>query len=444
MRITPLDRWISDKIGLGPEERLTVPLLRAEQLGRLCRAVDHARQHSPFYRNHLIDMGGWLPTNTDDLESLPFTVSEHIRNGPHRFLCVSQSRVERVISIFAPGSDDKPKRIYFTAEDLELTADFFHHGMSTLTEPGQTVLILMPGDRPWSVGDLLVKALERMSVRGIVHGIVLDPERAIEDICKHEADCLVGIPTQLLGIARHPRAHEIPNGLIKSVLLSADYVPAAITEELRRTWGCRVLGHYGTIEAGLGGGVECDAAAGYHLREADLYFEIVDPDSGRPQPAGVTGEAVFTTLTRTGMPLIRYRTGDLSRFIPEACPCGSALPRMDKIRGRIKDMVRLRTGEWLGIHDLDEILFRFPEVANYSATIIEHTDRHRLEPAVLGKPGCLIPSQNAIETALSSSPRLRAALDAGCLEIGPVRTTSDLPVSTGTEKRCLIKGSTVH
>ena len=92
-------------------------------------------------------------------------------------------------------------------------------------------------------------------------------------------------------------------------------MPEAIGRVLEERWGCRVYNHYGTTEMGLGGGVQCSARRGYHFREADLFVEIVEPRSGEPVPEGVTGEIVFTTLTRTGMPLIRYRTGDLSRFL---------------------------------------------------------------------------------------------------------------------------------
>ena len=97
-------------------------------------------------------------------------------NGP-QFLCVSQSEVERIVTLQSLRKDEPPRRIYFSADDLELTIDFFHHGMNTLVHPGQRVLILMPGDRTGSVGDLLAKALVRAGVEAFVHGIVKDPVR---------------------------------------------------------------------------------------------------------------------------------------------------------------------------------------------------------------------------------------------------------------------------
>ena len=91
-----------------------------------------------------------------------------------------------------------------------------------------------------------------------------------------------------------------------------------MVKTLRTVWGGDVYNHYGTTEMGLGGGVECAAHRGYHLREADLYFEIVDPLTGEHVEDGEFGEVVFTTLTREGMPLIRYRMGGPQPLSPGA------------------------------------------------------------------------------------------------------------------------------
>jgi phenylacetate-coenzyme A ligase PaaK-like adenylate-forming protein len=87
-------------------------------------------------------------------------------------------------------------------------------------------------------------------------------------------------------------------------------------------------------EMGLGCAVSCEYQNGYHVREADLYLEIIDPDTGRPVPDGQWGEIVFTSLTRVGMPFIRYRTGDISRWKTESCRCGSKLKLLDYIQDR--------------------------------------------------------------------------------------------------------------
>ena len=138
----------------------------------------------------------------------------------------------------------------------------------------------------------LAQALKRIDVEGIAHGFVKDPLEAIREIAQRRVDCLIGLPSQVLSIAKHGEASEIPPGQIKGVLLSPDAcmkspnVSAAVSNELRRIWNCPVFHHYGTTEMGFGGGVECQACSGYHLREADLYFEIINPDSGQTKSSG--------------------------------------------------------------------------------------------------------------------------------------------------------------
>ena len=105
----------------------------------------------------------------------------------------------------------------------------------------------------------------------------MDTGAAIQDIVQFRPDCLVGIPAQILALARHEDSRLIPTGCIQNILLSTDYVPSTLVNELDRAWSCRVFNHYGMTEMGLGGAVECQALAGSHPREADLYFEIIKP-----------------------------------------------------------------------------------------------------------------------------------------------------------------------
>jgi len=145
---------------------------------------------------------------------------------------------------------------------------------------------------------------------------------------------------------------------------------AALLEVIERVLMRRPFYGYRRVTAQLKrDGVDCEARRGYHLREADLYVEIVDPRTGEPVPDGETGEVVFTTLTRQAMPLIRYRTGDLSRFLPHRCPCGTRLKTLAHVRGRIGNVIHMNAGD-VTLAELDEIIFPFEGVLDFAAALV--------------------------------------------------------------------------
>jgi phenylacetate-coenzyme A ligase PaaK-like adenylate-forming protein len=327
--------------------------------------------------------------------------------------------VARVVTLPTSGTTGDPKRIFFSEADLARTVDFFHRGMTTLVDPGQRVLILLPGVLPDSVGALLRAALARMGVDGIVHGPVQDPARTLQVICDRRIDSLVGIPVQVLALARYPESDRLPRGAIRSVLLSTDYVPRAIVTALRERWGCEVFQHYGMTEMGYGGALECAAHNGYHLREADLLFEIVDPQTGQPVVDGRMGEVVFTTLTRQTMPLIRYRTGDLAAWIDGPCRCGSKLRRMGWVQGRLPDAIRLGDRLTLDLASLDEALFALPGAVDFRAVLDYNVRGASLGVALYSvTKGQSPPSR--VKSALSQVPVIQAALADGLLTLGPI------------------------
>ncbi len=368
MKITPLESWVSRRLLLS--EPLTLARLQEFQIGKLRESLAHVLARSRFYSEHLNGLDPASIRNMQDVAQIPFTTPAMLAGRFHDFLCVSPADIRRIVTLITSGTTGLPKKIAFTPEDQELTVDFFHHGMTTLAGPADRVVIFLPGEREGSVGDLLKRGLDRFGCESIVFGPVVDYGQALRTMFDVNADCAVGIPSQLLALSRC-RESGVPSKRIhlKTVLLSTDYVPRAVADSLAQTWGCEVYGHYGMTEMGLGGGVECSARNGYHMREADLLFEIIDPATGSPVRNGEYGEVVFSTLTRRGMPLVRYRTGDRSRFLVQPCPCGSVLRRMERIAGRISEAVRLHDGSFISMAQLDEILFRDLRVSAYTAEI---------------------------------------------------------------------------
>jgi phenylacetate-coenzyme A ligase PaaK-like adenylate-forming protein len=152
---------------------------------------------------------------------------------------------------------------------------------------------------------------------------------------------------------------------------------------------------------GLGGGVECEAQQGYHLCEADLLFEIIDPDTEKPMPDGEYGEVVFTTLTRRGMPLIRYRTGDVSRFILEPCACRTQLKTLERITHRLDGRVPIGPHS-LTMADLDAALFAIAGVLNFTVTLLNENGRDGLHLEVKVAEGQ--PTVSVIQAIASAVP----------------------------------------
>jgi len=437
MHITPLEAWTAADIGLSGPAALNLTVLRNYQLGRLNNTLAHAATHSPFYRKRL--NGTHHPPLRDLSETarLPFTTAADLRTQGLQMLAVSQGVVKRVVTLRSSGTTGPPKRLFFTAEDLERTRAFFRCGMSRMLRPGHRVLVLLPGERPDSQGRLLADALQIMGVSCHIHGLVEDAAQVAALLVEEPFDCVVGIPIQVLGVVRHPRGADIPHGRIGSVFLTSDYVPEALVRDIRKHWGCPAFNHYGMTELGLTGGVECQALAGYHLRETDFYFEIVDPDSGRIVPDGTPGEVVVTTLRRTGMPMIRYRTGDLACYLPTPCPCGSKLPRLSKLRGRLPARINLGGSRSMGMPDLDEALFPLPGLLNYRAHLTaQPAGTARLQLIIETSAGTEQATRRAVDRCLAGLPLLQKAT-AGHLTLLPtVLAEQPLPVSA-TAKRLI-------
>lgn len=374
---TPLEAWVENRIKPFAD-------FESYRLSKLKETIAYAKARSPFYCRQLAEFESEHINSIQDFEQLPFTTVHDIVDNPFGFLSVSQDEVKRIVTLNTSGTTGPGKRIFFTKEDLESIIDYFQHGMSTLVRCGDNVLILLPWQRPGSVGDLLIKALGQMGIRVTPYGPIDDFYNVATIIAKQNIASLVGIPTQVLGLAKYMenrgQGYSSP---LRTMLLTTDYVSPSTVKYVEKALDCQVFNHYGMTEMGLGGAVDCEAHQGYHLRHVDLYFEIVNPATGQVVPDGTMGEIVFTTLTRRGMPLIRYATGDLAYFIPEPCPCGTYLKRMSIVRDRKEGQVLLPGEQILSMSQLDDILFSFPLIVDFNALINKNHGQVNLEIRLL-------------------------------------------------------------
>ncbi|NVO09731.1 MAG: phenylacetate--CoA ligase family protein [Bacteroidales bacterium] len=350
--ISPVETWVAERTGL--RDNLNPETLKKWQLGKLSALIQYACENTKFYHEKL--------HSTSDITELPFTSPSDIAADPFAFLAIPQSLVARVTTLANSGTTHLKKRIFFSKADLERTIDFFAVGMSTMVRKGEKSQILISNRTENSLGSLLKESLLRIGVTSEISGTIKSVNAAIE--ASKGGDCLIGMPAEMLYMS-----HKAPELRPRSVLLAADYIPQSLINGIKETWKCDVFTHYGHSEFGFGCAVDCDQHNGYHLRDADLIFEIIDFKTGKSAKIGESGEIVITTLSNEAMPLIRYRTGNISRFINTPCGCGSLLPRLGSIEGRISSYIPIGEGKVLSIHQLDEIIFADPNVRSFDASI---------------------------------------------------------------------------
>ena len=342
MKRTNLDGWIRRQEGtqsLGREQ------IEEIQLRKLNILLKREKERGGFY--------GSLPDRLDtleDLRRLPFTTEKDLIREGHRMVLTSQSGIERVRSQETSGTAGKAKRVYYSAKDNERTVSFFAAGLSELVFPGEKVMVCMPFSGNRGLGELIAEAVGWLKGIPLAAGTGRSYGELLDMLDFERPRVFVGMPVPLLSLLRLR-----PENSLERALVSADICPDTVKKEIEARLGTRLYPHYGSREIGLGGAVTCPAFEGMHLRENDLIAEIVD-EEGRVLPRGEWGELVLTSIEADAMPLIRYRTGDITRILPEPCPCGSAVIRLDRVR---------RRSRCPAMEKLDDRMFQYEEVVDY-------------------------------------------------------------------------------
>ncbi|HEX4068106.1 MAG TPA: AMP-binding protein [Acidobacteriaceae bacterium] len=427
----PLDAWASQRAGIALKD-CTRETIADYQLRAIRQTVAWVRDQSSFYAARLAAFPAGWPGSLEEFAHAPLTSPADIADRAPEFLCVPQSEISRVVTLESSGTTGARKRIFFSAEDQDQTLDFFAHGVASMGAEGDRMFIALPGEREGSVGFQLARAVARAGIVPVPHGLITDPLEALRRMDEERATLAIGLPTQMLAVAL--QAGDLARRAFRymhTIVLCSDHVPQSLVDRIAQATGCELFEHYGSTEMGLGGGVDCRVRAGYHLREADLFFEIVSPQTGEPLPHGHIGEVVFTTLGRRGMPLLRYRTGDLSRILPDPCPCGSPLRRLARIENRVDSTIALGPHGSITIAALDEALFAIAGVHDFTAALIGGT------PNALHLNVCAPRARKSIVTevkrALMHLPAIAANCDAALLRLVLSRQTEFFPV-TGAKR----------
>ncbi len=345
MKRTNLDSWIEEIEGIGSLNREKLEALQLERLGELLKKE---KERNGFY--------GKLPyvlSSLDELSSLPFTTADDIAEQGSAMLLVSQSEVQSIISDRTSGTGGKVKRIFFSKEDLNKTVGLFSAGISEMSESGEKILVAMPFSGPFGLGNLIAKAIESFGAVPIAPGDAVSFYDFSELVKRERPDAIIGSPVFTLSLLRI-LGGESP---VKKALISADACPESVQNDLEKRLCGRVFPHYGSRECGLGGAISCMAHEGMHLRENHIIAEIIDSE-GNVLPRGERGELVISTIGHSAMPLIRYKTGDITKIFAEPCPCGGVSLRLGSV-------IRNDPAAKL-IYALDNALFSVPNLIDYS------------------------------------------------------------------------------
>ena len=375
-------------------EALSRAELQALQWQRLQQVMARA-ERSRFYRDRWQQAGisvGDL-RSLDDVGRLPVTTKQDLREEyPYGFLCVPGDALLRLH--VSSGTTGQATAIFYSRADIEVWADLMARCMyMTGARPGD-VFQNMTGYGLFTGGLGFHHGAERLGMLTIPVGAG-NTRRQIQLMKDFATTIIHIIPSYALHLMDVLSEHQIDPR--RDLGLRIAYLGAEpYSEEVRRRvegfYGVKVFNSYGLSEMnGPGVAFECPEQSGMHIWEDAYLVEVVDPQTLEPVPVGTLGELVLTTLDREAMPLIRYRTKDLTRIVPGECPRGRKHRRLDRIQGRSDDMFIIKGVNIFPIQ-VEQVLMAIPEVGtNYQIVLqrehnvdemivkVEVTDRFFME-----------------------------------------------------------------
>jgi len=332
---------------LEPElEGMPKPQLRERQTALLKKTVERCYANVEMYKAKF-DKHGITPSDImtlEDIKKLPFTGKEDLRlrfptNG---LLAVPQEEVVRLH--MTSGTTGKPTLSPLTQKDLDLAYRLFARGFAAMGANKNDVFQCLVGYGLFLGGLVTGPAAELVGMMHIPAGSGVNSTRQLEFIQDLGTTVMVGTPSFLLHVTEVAKQNGIDVGTlgVKALIAGAEACSAKTRQKLREDWNADVFDVGGTCEL-LHIWHECSEHGGLHVAEDAVIFEILDPTTGEDVAPGERGELVVTTLLKEAMPLIRWRTGDMTRVVSEEpCPCGRTSRKINHLSGRVDDMIKLK------------------------------------------------------------------------------------------------------
>ena len=361
-----------------------------------CKAYENV----PFYKKRF-DESGIKPEmikSLSDLKNLPFTTKEDLRdNYPFGLFAEPMKNVVRLHA--SSGTTGKPVVAGYTKGDIEVWSEAIARIVTAGGIDENDVVQISFGYGLFTGGFGLHYGIEKVGAT-IVPMSSGNTQKQLMLMQDFGTTALVATPSYAMYLSEMIKEKGIPrdNFKLKYGFFGSEAMSEKMREKLEDSMGILVTSNYGLTEV-MGPGVsgECIYKCGEHINEDMFIVEIIDPKTGEVLPYGESGEVVITTLTKEAMPVLRYRTRDISYIIPEPCTCGRTSYRLAPIQGRTDDMLKIK-GVNLFPSEIESVVLEFPQVSpNYQLILRRENMLDTLEIVVELVDGSLLERFSEIE-----------------------------------------------
>lgn len=307
----------------------------------------------------------------EDFEKLPFSEKDNLRDAyPLGLAAVPEEEIVRIHS--SSGTTGTPVIIPYTKKDVDDWATLFArcYEIAGLTKKDR--IQITPGYGLWTAGIGFQLGAEKFGAMTIPMGPG-NTEKQIKFMEDMKSTVVCATSSYALLLAEEIEKRRCSDKIhLKKAIIGSERWGEKMRSRIAKELGVELYDIYGLTEVyGPGIAINCEHNTGMHYFDDYLYFEIIDPKTGKNLPDGELGELVITTLKKEGAPLIRYRTHDLTRIVPGKCPCGREYPRIDVILGRTDDMVKVK-GVNIFPGQIDDLLKEVEGVSSEYQVFIDH------------------------------------------------------------------------
>jgi phenylacetate-CoA ligase len=346
--------------------------LRSIQDVRLTETVKYVYDSVPYYKKKMADIG-ILPQDikgVDDLYKLPFTTKDDLRDTyPYGLMAVPMSEIVRIHA--SSGTTGKRIVVTYTKEDIETWADMMARAFARIGADKNDIIHIAYGYGLFTGGLGAHYGAERLGAAVIpISGG--NSRRQLEFLTDLKPSIIACTPSYMLHLYEVMQESGLTTDDIslKAGLFGAEPWSENMRKEIEKSLKIKAYDIYGLSEiTGPGVASECSAQNGLHINEDHYLPEIIDMNTHQPLGLNETGEIVFTTITKKGMPLIRYRTKDITRLFRDDCECGRTLVKMERVTGRTDDMLIIR-GVNVFPSQIESVLLEFAELTpNYQIIV---------------------------------------------------------------------------